>query len=127
MKIAPTLDSINIKGPSALENFAKMLRKFWENLSTVVNGQISFGNIAPLQGAPGTIHCDNMDAVFVKLIVATANVDVSVTHNLGRLPVGYWLVRSSVACNVYDGSASSTNTTISLRFSATGTFLLVIV
>ena len=57
----------------------------------------------------------------------SAGSDVEVTHRLGRAPVGYYPIRKTAECDVYDGSnaVNRNNTrTIILRGSASSTVTL---
>lgn len=46
-----------------------------------------------------------------------AGTDVTVAHGLGRVPEGYYVVRSSAPVSVYDGSAPSSEDVLVLRAS----------
>jgi hypothetical protein len=83
------------------------LQRIWEQLVKTVNNHISYGN--PLSGA------DNIDGKWVAFAVPAPNVDFTLTHNLGRVPVGYIVMSKSAACDIYTGSAPGTITQITLR------------
>ena len=69
-----------------------------------------FDSLIPLAG----VEVDNIT------MDATADTDTTITHNLGRVPAGYIVIRSSGSGVVYDGStpADWTATTFTLRCSA---------
>jgi hypothetical protein len=74
-------------------NFARKIRKSYENFATAFNGQVSFGN--------GT-NRDNIDGVWIAAgTPGTANTPFTLTHNLGRIPVGVDVKMKSAACDVY--------------------------
>src|ERR1700732_2804493 len=96
-------------GPSMLARFAQAVLKAWQLMSIVVNGQISFGN--------GT-SSDNISGNWASVPdTGLANTDFTVTHNLGRIPVGYLTMIASIATDIYTGSVLATKTTITLRSS----------
>ena len=71
----------------------------------------------------GTVtgRCYNMDAVWVAYVSnGTANTEDTVTHTLGRIPVGIWVGIPNKSAVVYaDNEAAWTTTTIRLKASAT--------
>jgi hypothetical protein len=103
---------------SELGLFARMLLKIWQNACFIWNGGISFGDGS---------KTDNISGVWVTVTFAVANVDQTVTHNLGRVPVGYLAMTKSAACDVYTGSVAATKTQITLRGTTTSTVVLFIV
>lgn len=106
MRVQPTLD-LNPRTQSSLIDFLRMFRRKWESVTGVINGRVGFGD--------GT-NPDNIDLVWKSVTTpGSANTDFTVTHNLGRLPVGYLVVSKDKACDVYDGSVASTITDITLK------------
>lgn len=94
MKIQPTLERSDV-------------RKAHELLARAINGRLSFGD---------GVERDNLDGEWISVTTpATPNTDFVVTHNLGRLPVGYWLMRKSAACDIYTGGTAATVTQLTLR------------
>ena len=53
-------------------------------------------------------------------------VDVAVEHKLGRIPVGYLVVKRTASMTVYDGVASSSEDWLVLRASAAGTAYVLV-
>jgi len=91
------------------DNFVTMLREKYEKLSVVVNGQIGFGD---------GVNRDNVDLAWISVVApVTPDTNFTVVHNLNRVPVGYLVVDSDLATNVYRGSLPGTKTTITLRSS----------
>jgi hypothetical protein len=101
-----TVPSWNIQ----LAKFARMMLTLWQNLAFVLKGQIGFGD--------GT-NLDNING-FWAIVPDTgpANTDFTITHNMGRIPVGYITMTASIATDIYTGSVSATKTQITLRSSA---------
>lgn len=96
----------------SLSQLYKSLQQAWQNLAKVINYNISFGN--PTSGP------DNINGAWVNFVVAAANTDQTLTHNLGRLPVGYLPMTKSVACDVFTGTVPATTTQITLQGTTTG-------
>lgn len=93
--------------------FIVALNNYWTRLAKVVNMHISFGN--PTSGS------DNVDGVWASVVTpGVANTDFTITHNLGRVPVGYIPMTKSAACDIYTGSVAATTTQLTLRATAIG-------
>jgi len=104
LRIASQLDFIDVKS-----HFQGMLAKYWQQLARIVNGNISFGD--------GTT-ADNINGVFASAAVpGTPNTNFVITHNLGRIPVGYLVLGKTAAGDIYDGTVAATKTTLTLRAS----------
>ena len=117
-KILYTLDFVP-KDDKDLIKWSKMVRKLYEQLARVVNGLISFGN---------GITRDNIDGEWVTVKdTGAANTDFTVTHNLMRLPVGYFLMNQTKAGVLYQGSVPWTNTTITLKCNVANDDILIFV
>jgi len=101
-----------------------------QNLSfaKVLAGNVSIGSPASYDSAgnPATFTQDNGDGILIRVGTFTnpfslANswagntIDTTITHNLGRVPIGYYVTKKTVSCDVYDGSISPTTSTITLR------------
>jgi len=106
MQAVPNLDFT----PSDSKDFGKfvqMLQKVWRNLTTVINGNLGFGD--------GT-HFDNISGTWANVVAPVApNTDFTITHNLNRIPVGYLIMQKDRACDVYTGSVAATKTQLTLR------------
>ena len=88
------------------------LRSNWQKLQNVVNAHIGFGD---------GINADNIDGVWATVVTPlVANTDFTITHNLGRVPVGYIPMSKTAATDIYTGSVSATTTTLTLRATGTG-------
>lgn len=58
---------------------------------------------------------DNFDSQILTVTIPTANVDVAVSHGLGRVPQYYVCLGSLAATTLYDGSSANTASTLYLR------------
>jgi hypothetical protein len=107
MKAIPSLDFI-VDKPEHIKRFSTMLQKIHQQVARVINGKIGYGD--------GT-NADNIDGVWASETFASANTDTTITHNLGRVPVGFHVVSKSVSCDIFNGVAAWTTTTITLQSS----------
>ena len=80
-------------------------------------------------GVGGGTRSYNLDAVWVAYVSnGTANTEDTVTHNLGRIPVGIWVGIPDKSAVVYaDNEAAWTTTTIRLKASASSVTVNVLV
>lgn len=105
--------------PRWLISFADEVIKQWANLAQLLNGLINFGD--------GT-NRDNIDGAWCSATApAVANTDFTLTHNLGRVPVGYWIMRKDRAADVYTGSVASSTTQLTLRCDVADAVLVIFV
>lgn len=103
----------------SLTNFIKMMASMWQNLAIVVNGNLTFGD--------GT-QIDNINGAWINTIAPVApNTDFIVSHNLNRIPVGYWVMLKDRACDVYTGSVPATLTQLTLRATVASAVLRIFV
>jgi len=108
MKAAPNLNFTVVEPKKdSLNQFVQMLKQVYQNLIGVINGQIGFGD--------GT-NLDNINGSWINVVAPVApNTDFTVNHNLGRLPVGYWIMEKDRACDVYTGGVAATTTQLTLK------------
>jgi len=80
-------------------------------------------------GTGGGTRSYNLDAVWVAYVSnGTANTEDTVSHNLGRIPVGIWVGIPDKSAVIYaDNEAAWTATTIRLKASATTVTVRVLV
>lgn len=72
-----------------------------------MNGKISFGN-----GIPG-YRAGNVDAAYWDVLTpSVGDTEFIVRHDLGRVPVGYQVVRADRSVNIYDSSYGSWTDTL---------------
>ncbi len=89
-----------------------MMRRIYENIARVVNGNIEFGN--PTTGPA------NLRLSWVSVTTpAVANSDFTITHNLGRVAVGYWIATKDRAVDIYTSPTANPNPTTQLILRAT--------
>ena len=113
MQIVPNLDFTTVSPTqSGLDKFVQMISKVYRNFATAFNGNIGFGT--------GT-QSDNINGVWKTVTFAVANTNVTIVHNLNRIPVGYIVMTKSQAGDVFTGSITSTKTQITLQCSVAGT------
>lgn len=110
--------------PSALANPLILATSVHKTL----RGNISKGSGITFDtaGQATLFQQDNTDEVMIRVGSTTnpnvlsnrwyaTNADVLIVHALGRIPIGYYIVRKSITCDVYDGAAEWTTQTITLR------------
>jgi len=84
-----------------LTKFVEEIKQAWQNLFFVLNGNVSFGD---------GVNTDNINGVW-----ATANSAIGnfvINHNLGRVPTGYFIVKSTAFEVVKFVSATNTQITL---------------
>lgn len=93
---------------------SKALRGLWKELSNVVNHHIYFGS--PADQAIG--NTGNLDGVWpgtlnlgYTILTPGANIEFTVIHNLGRVPVGYDIKSIDQPAVVYDSRKNAWTTT----------------
>lgn len=71
---------------------------------------------------------DNMDAVRVSFVShATPGTEFSVSHELGKVPTGYFVIGQTGAGTIYDGVTPNTKTTLYFTSDASSKTFRVIV
>lgn len=106
--------------PVNRDDLTLALNNIWEQIVRAVNGKIWFGSVA---NGP-----DNIDGTTLEQAdTGAANTAFSLTHNLGRIPVGFIVVYADLATSIYDGGVAWTSTTISLKSSTANVHLRVFV
>src|SRR5882762_11568874 len=120
MKAAPNLDFTHVDfEKTSFHRFVQMIRNVYQNLVTLINGNIGFGD--------GTLP-DNISGSWINVVAPVApNTDFTVNHNLQRLPVGYWVMQKDRACDVYTGSVAATTTQLTLRATVASAVLRIFV
>jgi hypothetical protein len=112
-RVAPNIDyTVEVLPDKAsLLKYARQIQRVYQNLSFILNGQVGFGQDG--------VTRDNIDGNWINVTTpAVANTDFTVDHNLFRLPVGYILMRTDRAVDIYDGSLADTNMQITLKANA---------
>lgn len=86
------------------------VRKLVKQFARALNGAVGFGDAT---------NQDNIDGAWSGNIVTPSvpGTNFVVEHKLGRIPVGYWVMRKDRAVDVYDGTTTWDNQNISFRAS----------
>lgn len=101
------------------------------SVAKVLSANVAIGQVATYDstGTPATFSQDNGNGIMIRVAAGTNpealpnawvadNVDTVITHNLGRVPIGYYVCKKTASCDVYDGSvgySAWTVSTITLR------------
>jgi len=120
LRATPNLDFTSAKLTETwLRLFVEMVKKIYQNLTNVINGNLGFGD--------GT-NADNINGVWSNVTAPGApNTDFTITHNLGRIPVGYWVMQADRATDIYTGSVAATKTQLTLRSSVASAVLRIFI
>jgi hypothetical protein len=99
-----------------------------KSIGKVLNGNVSPGNGLTFDpnGQPLTYSTDNMSGIIIRIGSlanpyslpahwTASNTDLTIAHNLNKVPYGYIVIAKSKTCDVYWGSIAATKTTITLR------------
>lgn len=88
----------------------------WNNelyqIKLSVNGRIGFGQVNGKDR--------NIDGEMKVVAFPLANTDVTISHSLKQIPVGYLTLTSSNGGVIYDGTIAPTKTEITLRSTTAG-------
>jgi len=105
----------NLTFRKPLDEQADELNFLLDRIILNLTGRVSFADGEISDGEDG----ENLDCQF-RLITdsGAANVEFAVTHTLGRIPVGYTVIKNDSNGVIYDGTSTWTTTTIYLRSSA---------
>ncbi len=75
----------------------------------------------------GKIEFDgNMKTQTVSVTFTAASTSVTVAHGLNKLGVNYIPVKKTAACDVFNGTGTATNSSISLQGTAASTVTLIL-
>jgi hypothetical protein len=98
MSILKKSDNLsNLDDPSKF----RFIEVFLKEVRTLINGNLQMST--------------NISMPFVEVLFENANADVSVAHNLGRIPRGYFVIEQTAGAVVYTGGGVATATTINLK------------
>lgn len=82
-----------------------------EQVSKVLSGNVSFG-----QTTSNTEQGRNINGwAATGTSPGVANTEFSITHGLGRIPIGFLVMQTGVAAHIYKGTTAWTATTIYLK------------
>jgi hypothetical protein len=106
MTLPPNVTSAGIASPGDQSSTVPTwFKKAWQLLALVINGHVSFGD--------GTTP-SNVDGVWVSVATGSSN-PFTVTHNLGRVPVGYLVAQKDAAVDIYGGKSGWTSSVMQLN------------
>lgn len=92
--------------------FMRFASAAFSELQSIINGKVEFDvNIA---SQTQTVY------------FPSANVDLSITHGLERSNVKYLVAQKTGPCDIYNGSAATTNSTVALKSTAAGVTVTLI-
>lgn len=94
------------------EQMPRFLALVLNDIVTQVNGGLDFAT--------------NFNAKSVSALFSAVNTDTAIAHGLGRVPVGYLKIGSSVAMTIYDGQTNDTSILLYLKSDAIGTAQLLV-
>lgn len=109
-RVVPNIDYTTevLPDKESLLAYARQIQRVYQNLAFILNGQVGFGQDG--------VTRDNIDGNWINVVTPVApNTDFTIDHNLLRLPVGYLLMRTDRAVNIYNGSLADSKTQITLR------------
>lgn len=106
--------SSDIKDPHIKEQFVK-IKQWAEKLQQMLDSTFRKVASIPFNQSESLAVADS----------GNANTEFSVTHHLGRMPVGFIVTKSDAACSVYDSGTTWTTTTIYLKCDAANTALTI--
>lgn len=109
MKITATPDISNLQ---TLDDTTRYVSQCLTQIVSVLNANVTFS--------------DNFKATQISVNFTAANAEQAISHSLGKVPSGYFLVGASVALNLYNGTSDNTDSKIYIKSSAIGTAAIII-
>jgi hypothetical protein len=94
----------------SVDNYAQTVDSDLVNIFTAFKGRIRFGKAE--NGARGE-NISGECRVFASS--STANLEFSVAHTLGAVPVGFIVINKDKAANLYQGTTSWTSSSVFLK------------
>lgn len=115
---------MQIRTPTGISNQDQLNK----SINTVLSGNLSPGNGVTFDanGQPLTYSSDNMSGVIIRIgstanpngLAAAwpaANTNLTIAHNLGKVPYGVVLIAAYADANVFFGTVAATTTNITLQ------------
>lgn len=102
----------NVSNVTTVDDLARYSSIVFEQVESILNGGITF--------------TDNFQGIVVSVSFSAANVEVQIAQPLGKIPVGYILIKASAAMSIYDGNSANTANSIFLKSSAIGNAQLLV-
>lgn len=97
----------------SLEDIIRYVAIFAKDIVQTVNGRLEFDQ---------NMKSDTVDVTF-----DSANTEVEISHDLGKVPSGYLVAKASAACAIYDGDRRNTATKIYLKSSDVSTVRIIVI
>ena len=110
MKVNFVIDASNLEPGS--KEFVNLSSQALNQIVSVLNGEVSL--------------VDNVKARLVSEVFSSADIEQAVPHGLGNIPLGYILVGSLAATQVYNGQTRNTTQALYVRSSVATTVTLLV-
>jgi hypothetical protein len=94
-----------------------------EQTAKVLSGNVSFGSSIQNGGQDQNIQGFKASGT----TPSSANTEFSITHTLGRVPIGFLVLSLSAAAQIYQSTTAWTSTTIYLKCSGSSVVYALIV
>lgn len=92
--------------------FIRFASGVFREMQSIINGKVEFDlNIA---SQTQTVY------------FPSANTDLSISHNLGKSNINYLVAQKTGPCDIYNGSAVTTTSTVALKSNAAGVTVTLI-
>jgi len=107
--------SSNFDNIETYDNFKRFITRFSQEVTQILNGNVSL--------------TDNFAGQSISVSFAAPATNQTIAHTLGRLPIGYLLLRNSSGMVLYDGSVAAevfTRSTVTLRATVAGTATILV-
>lgn len=98
------ISNFNVSNITEPKEFQRMASILLGNMISVLNG--------------GIVFADNFNSNVQSVTFDSANTEVRIEHNLGRVPTGYLPLNLSAASSIYNGASANTTQFVFLRASA---------
>lgn len=102
----------NVSNVTTISDLARYSSIVFDQVESILNGGITFN--------------DNFQGTVVSVTFSAPDTEVQIAQPLGRIPVGYILIKASADMNIYDGNSANTANSIFLKSSAIGNAQLLV-
>lgn len=102
--MAKIRESFDVGKITEIESFMRFVSTVLKALGLQINGGLEFG--------------ENIKSTIVDVVFPAGQVEVAITHGLGRIPIGFLIANRSTAANIYSGTSKWTSKIIYLRASS---------
>lgn len=94
------------------KEIVRFISIFFEQTKRIVNNGFTFQ--------------DNLDGKVLSVSFSAATTNQALAHGLGRVPLGYQVIRRSANITIYDGTSPFTTSSIFLASSGAGNVTLLV-